>query len=141
MQSFADFIVQTGHVSEKHRPYFQQWVKAYTRFAGTEKIDGRLLADFLSSLISKYQDWQIKQARQALQLYSYYWARNGLTRASPHGPADEFTARSPRTEGNTGNAPLQLPSARVAGFNWTEVHDVLVRIMRLKHLSLKTEKS
>lgn len=110
MQSFADFIAQNGHVSERHRPFFQQWVKAYARFAGTEKIDSRLLAEFLSSLVSKYQDWQVKQARQALQLYAYYRARNGLPRTILPGSAGEnrgaATSRARRRSGTVGRCHL-----------------------------------
>jgi integron integrase len=154
MQSFADFVSQNGHISEKHKPYFQQWVASYTRFARMETVDTRSMADFLASLVSKYEDWQVRQARQALQMYAYYRARNGLPRgpvaaAGPGEGAKERKLTDTRpcapgpgaASGLTGENPLRGIPARLSTVNWDNLAATLDRVMRLKHFSQRTEKS
>jgi integron integrase len=150
MQSFADFVAQNGHVIEKHRPFIQQWVKAYTRYAKTETVDPVALAGFLTSLGTKYEEWQVRQARQALQLYAYYRARNGMQRTPQVGiarkaePPQSGPARKdePVLHAGAVTAPsrVDVPQMKIS-VSWRDMNDILIRVMRLKHLSLKTEKS
>ncbi len=137
MQSFADFIAQTGHISEYYRPRFQQWVKAYISYSKSESVDTASLNAFLESLNTRYEVWQVRQARQALQLYSYYRARNGLPRI----PVDSGTKKPVSLGEASARAAAPMTIMGSHPVSWTNVGDALIRIMRLKHLSLKTEKS
>jgi len=125
MQTFLNFLDTVGHIDPRRRPYFLQWVKLYVEHMSKDGINSQLMNDFLLWLGSKYTEWQVKQARQALQLYSYYRARNGLPRATSD-PAPPIQKKA-------------LP--RVVPASWTLVEEEFVRIVRLKHLSYKTEKS
>jgi integron integrase len=137
MQSFADFIAQTGHISEHHRPQFQQWVKAYISYSRSESVDTNSLNAFLESLGTRYEPWQVKQARQALQIYSYYRARNGLPRIMVDSGTQKPVTHVEPPRGTTKLVPTGDPKS----VSWSNIGDALIRIMRLKHLSLKTEKS
>ena len=144
MQSFADFVSQSQNVPEKYRPYYLQWVAAYRRFAKTEQVDGTALARFLASLVTRYKDWQVTQARQALQLYAYYRARNGLPRATPGGGA-ESASDARATAAPCRDATFPRPATAMphpgTGITWQSMASSLMQIMRLRHFSPRTEQS
>lgn len=144
MQSFLTFISENGRVSLKHRPYYQRWVGLYMNHAHRSSIDSASMTEFMSWMGPKYEDWKIAQARHALQLYSYYRehiapleraksdpsARNAPPSTTSPAPA----SRNPAQEAVSGAKEL-----KPAPLSWSGVEEAIVRIMRLKHLSLKTE--
>jgi hypothetical protein len=123
MQSFEDFLRTTGGIEADRRPSFMRWVREYVSFMKRESIDTTAMNAFLASLVSRYPDWQVKRARHALQLYAYYRARNALGKGEP------ISASVPEKQ----KKPVP-PS-------WPGLEDEVVRIIRLKHLSYRTEKS
>jgi integron integrase len=125
MQSFRDFLGSTGGIEIRRQPSLLRWVKIYVAQAKRESINSQAMNDFLVSLSSKCPPWEVNQARRALQLYSYYRARNGL-------PKEDSSAAA-RTEKKS--YPKSIPAS------WDLLEDEFIRIVRLKHLSLKTEKS
>jgi hypothetical protein len=70
---------------------------------------------FLAFLEKGYEPWKVKQARHALQLYSYYLQSCRM-------PAK----KQPCPEGAE---------------DWRAVEKIIVRLMRLQHYALRTEKS
>ncbi len=125
MQSFTDFLGSTGRIEIRCQPSLLRWIKIYVDQMKRDSINSQAMNDFLLSLGSKYPPWEVKQARQALQLYSYYRARNGLPQAEPSAAPPAEKKRSPK----------------IVPAEWNLIEDEFIRIVRLKHLSLKTEKS
>ena len=80
MQTYLAFISEDGRVAEELRPHYQHWVALYLNHAHTARIDDALLEEFLTWMGPKYADWRVRQARQALPLYSYYSAHGGQSK-------------------------------------------------------------
>jgi integron integrase len=136
MQSFAEFLREKGRVDSRHLPHYLRWVRMYREFAirptsgiasgirddaAAASGQGRQFTAFLFFLGRSYQDWQVRQARHALRLYWYY-SRAGQKRQPPsiHGPKQATLAISA---------------------SWDTLEEKLVRLMRLRHLSYRTEKT
>ena len=145
MKSFEEFLSEKGDVPEDSWPYYVRWVWMFSSFTAADPelspgaraepyrasgivrgLPGTKLSipapptveqirRFLAIVEKWYEAWQIRQARHALQLYSYY-----LTRMKPR----ETTP---------------LPNAGAA--DWGAAESVIMRLMRLQHYSPKTEKS
>ncbi len=118
MLSFADFLRTRERVDESRIPYYLRWAQRYTEWAARGQPGQASLAEFLHWLSDKYEDWQITQARCTVQLYSYYRSLD-------------------RTQGD---APLPPSQYQLQG-GWDNVPPAITRLMRLKHLSMKTEKA
>ena len=127
MQSLPDFFRDVGQVDSRRLPHYLDWVKKYQQRMGRADIEANSMNRFLFSLTSGCEEWQVRQARRALQLYSYYRARN-------HAAAEDAIHGS----GATRAANKDLPATPRA---WMHIEDEFVRIVRLKHLSYRTEKS
>jgi len=170
MQSYADFLRQKEHLHEKRLPHFLWWAQLYGNFIKRHGNGEDAVATFLSSLESKYEDWQVEQARHAIRLYSYYRARYApeseraaseqtqpqplrtLQPARAQPPAGSIVrAQSTRSSSAESQAGLSRPVPsrplvpRPAGsslqISWNTVEESISRLMRLKHLSYRTEKS
>jgi integron integrase len=122
MQSFPDFVREKQQVPEHCIPFYPQWVEMHRRWAGEPGRKSASIGEFLTSLVSKYAGWQIRQARHALQLYSSYQSCRGAS-------APDRSQRVPR--------PVLPPE----GNTWNTVEQSVNTLMRLKHLSFRTEKS
>ncbi|MRR54267.1 MAG: hypothetical protein EG822_07125 [Deltaproteobacteria bacterium] len=113
---FEQFLVTNGAIQQKQIPYYVKWV---TNCYATCKVpaDKILPADqkkqFLHLLENSREDWQVKQAEQALRLYTYFVSRYGQR---PEPTSDE-------------------------GKKWNQIIEKMIKVMRLKHLSLNTEKT
>jgi integron integrase len=125
MQSFADFLGSTGGIDAGRRPAFLHWVEQYVIRMKRHSIDSGAMNAFLASLVSRCSDLQVKQARHALQLYSYYRARNAL----------------PKVEPPPGGQAARVDPQAIVPVSWDALEREIVRIIRLKHLSYRTEKS
>lgn len=136
MQSFTDFLREKARIDLRRLPHYLRWVEMYREFASRTNSaepyriqdnpanavgESRWLTAFLSLLGRRYQDWQVRQARHALRLYWYY-NRVG-SRRQP-----SFVRGPQRT----------TPAANIC---WNTLDGMLIRLMRLKHLSYRTEKT
>ena len=155
MQSFADFLIEHNRVEEPLRRVYHLWVGKYRGITKRETVDNQSLSYFLRWLGGKYPKWQVQQAQRALQLYSYYRACCGDSKAREirDGPAarqgaHRFDPRSFRAGPAASDQPRGDPkNARATQVrrqlfsSWSRLEQELVRLMRLKHLSLRTEKA
>ncbi|MBN1836467.1 MAG: integron integrase, partial [Spirochaetales bacterium] len=107
---------------------------------------------FLSDLSRFREDWQVDQARDALRLYWYHRHKiQGLA-----DPPDAAAGRDPQAKEQLQPARPSLPEPRVPGAfardtkhpalpaapaTWDELPAALIRLMRLKHLAYRTEKT
>ncbi len=132
MNEFQKYLIETAHIAEKYIPYYLKWVKIFlnqlsgndqTNFSSEEK------ENFLLFLSSEHEDWQIKQADHALRLYRHFVSikvdkKYGL---KSHGS----------NESNIKKNDLKIN----AGEAWKFAAEEMRRIMRLRHLSYRTEKT
>lgn len=113
---FEQFLVSNGAVQQKQIPYYVKWVRnCYTVCKSPE--DKILSADqkkqFFSMLENSREGWQVKQAEQALRLYTVFVSR--------YGQRPEPTSTEEK--------------------EWNKIIEKLVKVMRLMHLSLNTERT
>lgn len=72
---FKDYLIQKAVVKEKYVPYYLKWVSDCYSFL--DNSDSQVLSleqkqQFLKYLSKTHEDWQVKQADNALRLYSYF---------------------------------------------------------------------
>lgn len=75
LTNFKDYLIQKSLVKEKYILFYLKWVSDCYSFLN--ESDSRILSQerkqaFLEYLSKTHQDWQIKQADNALRLYSYF---------------------------------------------------------------------
>ena len=118
MDAFQSFLSSKNTVPEKKIPYYLMWVsKLYAYF--DKDPDKPVTTDevdrFLHYLQKNYESWQVNQAREALRIYSYF-----------------FTHRKDEEKEKRNTPYEQL---------WKESADRMVRMLRLKQRSYRTEQS
>jgi integron integrase len=117
MTSYLEFLRAKADIREKDRLAYQKWVEIYTNYRQFSK-DNQNFNGFISYISKKYEDWQVKQARYAIQLYNYYLSCKGM---------------------QVVRKVLVIPNPEA--MTWKKLVECVSRIMRLKHLSFRTEKS
>jgi len=139
MQSFKDFLAENDRTEEHLRQTYQSWVTKYCNYAQTNAISAQSMADFLHWLSGKYTNEQIQHARRALQMYCYYRTRYP-PKSSIHIVANGPVDWQPRagSSPSVGQAPAR---SQLFSVGWDTIRDSLVKVMRLKHLSPRTEKA
>ena len=117
-KDFQDFLVRSQHLSEKRIPFYLRWIIRFHEFCSRQHLDGmgkEEIASYLQDLARNHEDWQVQQAKEAVRLYRYF---RGLPEPN-------------RTEQPQANG-------RAA---WQAVEDKIVRALRLRHRSYRTEQS
>jgi integron integrase len=116
MNRFEQYLSNQRIVPDKKIPFFLHWVKQcylhcnkpISATLGQDEIDS-----FLMKIAKRKEDWQVDQARMAINLYGFHKSR--------------IEQRQIDTK----------PAAK----QWAVLKNDMVRIMRLKHLSLSSEKT
>jgi integron integrase len=119
LAEFEKYLADRRLIPEKHRPFFLHWVDRFLSFCEKQNslpTDDRQIEPFLHLLGKSKEDWQIKQAREALRIYIFF-----LTRAD--------------------RASTLFPESMDADEAWREVARQMREALRLRHRSLRTEKS
>ncbi len=118
MKGFETYLQDKRLVPAKNISFYGVWVSKYIAFCERpdhKGLDGsELLVRFIRQLSRQYEDWQVAQAAEAVKLYRYYRRR---TKSDP--------------EDSSGDAKEQ----------WRRVAEETVRVLRLKHRSMSTEKT
>lgn len=117
MDKFIQFLEKKRIVNAKKRSYYAQWVRNFYRFAGKGMhgpLQDKEIKQFLLSIMDTHHDWQVKQAEDALHLYSYF-------------------QRQPQT--------AQITKPTDTDRMWSDAVEQMVASMRLKHMSLRTEQT
>lgn len=117
LDGFKNFLLARRIVSEKRTFHYQNWVKRACAFLGVplhQPLSASNIEKYLEHLASSREQWQIEQAREALTLFNYFLERG---------------------------AGAPEPASMHADASWREAAEEMVRIMRLRHLSLSTEKT
>ncbi len=132
MNEFQKYLIEKAHITKEHIPYYLKWVEIFlNQLSGNDKINfsSEEKENFLLFLSSEHEDWQIKQADHALRLYRHFLSikvdkKYGL---KSHGS----------NESNIKKNDLKIN----AGEAWKFAAEEMRRIMRLRHLSYRTEKT
>jgi integron integrase len=117
LDQFHQFLAKNGHIREKYLPYYVRWVsECYTFLNETieHKISSEQKHQFLNHLSTSHEDWQLKQADHALRLYNFFLSHE--REKSPPGSTDSEE-------------------------KWKTIEEDTRKALRLRHLSLSTEKS
>jgi integron integrase len=116
LDRFREYLATKALVKEKYIPFYLQWIAGCYAFCGLPESQTFPLKEkqrYLHHLAAKRDEWQVKQAENALRLYEYFLSQT----ASPQG---------------------ETPAA--AG-QWTDLEVRTREILRLKHRSYSTEKT
>jgi|SRR6056297_1916083 len=116
MEKFSKFLISKDIIPEKQVPDYVGWVKAFLRSRGrdaSEKVTAEEIDRYVKNLARRTEDWQVRQAEQALRIFRYYQGRT----------------QAPENSG--ANAVQQ----------WKIVSREMKNMIRLKQLSVKTEKT
>ena len=84
------------------------------------RLSPERVSAFLDQLSRQEEPWKVGQAREALRLYRYF-ERTG--------------------EGRHGEAVAKLATDHTADSQWRALAEEMTRVLRLQHLSLRTERS
>jgi integron integrase len=116
IQKYAAYLKEVHRLPERMIPYYCKWVKeAYTYSETPPKIP--ITEDtknaYLNHCSNRHEDWQIQQADEAIRLYTYFLSISGDT-------------------------PLL---DRPALEDWSLFGKEMIRVLRLRQRSLRTEKT
>jgi integron integrase len=117
MEGFAAYLLGRQMLPEKRVPYYVGWVSqcyAFSKKNPGEDISTEEADCFLKHLSKSREEWQISQAKEAIALYGFYKRR--VFRIKDKG---EITSDG----------------------DWKGAAEEMVRMLRLKHRSLSTERT
>jgi len=116
IEKYAAYLKETHRLSERMIPYYTKWVReAYTHSNTSLKapIPETSKDIYLRHCATRYEDWQVNQADESIRLYTYFLSISGDT-------------------------PLL---DRPALEDWGVFGKEMIRILRLRHRSLSTERT
>jgi integron integrase len=152
LSGFEAFLSAGKAVPQRQISFYAYWVLCYLNYAGLdipkngeadiviyEAFDWKDIRRFLRELGRKKPGWQVEQAERALRQYQYYCSLH-LTGRDINKSAGSTENDQGKT-GGSANQVWQKAKERDAMAKWQEIADEMIRIIRLKHLSLRTEKT
>ena len=116
MKDFQQFLTSGNYVSAKKVLFYMHWTRqcyAFCRKDAKENVTSDEIQDFIFNLSKRKEKWQVEQAREAIELYLFFKNR----------PSRQFK-------------PTDTEASQ-----WRTVSHEMVKILRLKHLSLATERT
>ena len=120
LDTFKTYLKTKQLVADKQLPYYLHWVERFQTFCEENPTlptgDGQI-AVFLQLLAKGKEEWQVKQAREAVRLFHF------------------FLTQEQGGEKNRGTAP---PDAQKG---WQMLAHQMREALRLRHRSIRTEKS
>jgi len=117
MDEFHNYLISNNIVLENHVPFYMRWVERFLQFCRAQHRDF-FQADacdaFLTHMARSYEKWQVEQAKHAILLYNH---------------------------NNRDLLKVNLPPNDFYRQEWRLASETMKRIMRLKHLSYRTEQT
>ena len=117
MEKFKAFLLNEQLIPEKKILFYLMWVTRFYSFCNKgvdENVSHKDIEKFLKHLSKSNEEWQVNQAKEAVELFLFF-RRRGL-QSSSQKDIDADT-------------------------RWKSVADEMVRMLRLKHRSLRTEQT
>ncbi len=119
MNDFRSFLLGKCRIPENKVPFYLQWVSKYNTFSKNNPPGyDSLEISYLNALSRKYESWQVQQAKNAISLYSYF-----------------------KTTGSPSNLNTDISIPSEIHSDWKSVKEELIRLLRLRHRSFRTEKT
>jgi len=117
LDEFHNFMKSKHNINEKYLPFYINWTRQFIQFCNTKAesvISENQIEPFLKNMNKRYEQWQVDQAKETLILYCYFIS----------------------------NKKKQAVDIRL-NFNesWKSAGESMVRMLRLKQRSFRTEKS
>jgi len=78
IEKYKTFLKKNAHIHEKYIPFYANWVKmayGFCKLPLKQHIDKRQREEFYIFLASRYQEWQVLQAKTALRYYMFFLER------------------------------------------------------------------
>ena len=116
MNSFEQYLSSQRIIPDNKIPFFLHWIKrCYVHYKkpASAMLNQSEIDSFLQQLAKQKEDWQVDQARTAIQLYAFH-----KNRLSENRNRDTSAVKQ-----------------------WVIIKEDMVNIIRLKHLSLSSEKT
>ncbi len=117
MDKFIQYLEKKRIANSKTRSFYALWVRNlyhYIRKRPGEPLKDDEIRHFLASIAETHHDWQVQQANQSIQLYLHYQRQPATTYKNTPSGVDRL---------------------------WCGAIDQMVSIMRLKHMSYRTEQT
>lgn len=118
LRTFENYLINKQLVQDKQRPYYIRWVSNFLVFckkSASQSYDGQV-DPFLQNLAKTKEEWQVKQAREAIRIFLFFLAQEN-------------------EQSGEDVIPLDAQSA------WQHLAQQMREALRLRHLSIRTEKS
>ena len=77
---YKKYLQSIAKVPENQIPYYCGWVTQFLQYCNKkpgQTFDSTELHSFLDLLGRRCEDWQVEQARKAIELYRYLHSRKG----------------------------------------------------------------
>jgi integron integrase len=117
LEEFRNYLEKKSKVYKTHLPFYINWAKSFLQYCNGEIDFGnptKQVDSFLIHTGKRYEQWQVEQAREAIRLYCY------------------FTGKADKGPTEAASNPID---------DWKSAGDHMVRMLRLKQRSYRTEQS
>lgn len=117
MEGFKSYLLYSHVFNEKKADFYLYWVSQFYRHCNKypgDRVESEDIQKYLKFLSKRREDWQVKQASEAIELHLFFIRRKQAIRNSNRPDANE---------------------------QWKSVVDDMEKMLRLKHLSLRTEQT
>jgi site-specific recombinase XerD len=117
VERFKSYLLSRRLIDERKAGFYLYWITKFYAFCKKSPEDSTSTEDierFLKHLSKSREEWQVKQASEAIQLYLFYKNHKKITHTIAN------------LEG---------------GAQWKAVAEEMRKILRLKHLSIRTEQA
>ena len=117
LEKFGNYLESKSNVPKNVRPFYVRWVEGFVRFCGNYSEPSEpeeLMEPFLKKFCRSHEQWQVEQAREAVRLYCYYMKKKDM-------PLDD--------------------GGLVSVGDWKSAGESMVRMLRLKQRSYRTEQT
>ena len=116
-EEFYNYLKTRKNLNIKHLPFYMFWVREFIRFCKLQEngvTPEKLINPFLIKMGRRHEQWQVDQAREALNLYCYFSSRD-----------------------DSGSGKKETVSIE----DWKSAGDMMRRMLRLKQRSFRTEQT
>ncbi len=117
LENFRNYLEKNKNIPNHHIPHLFRWTQQFVGFCKEQSdlsVPDNMIDPFLAQIDRRHEQWQIEQAREAAILYCYYIH---TTRPDDE-PKDNMVLR-----------------------DWKSAGELMVRMLRLKQRSYRTEKT
>ncbi len=116
MEDFKKFLSKTNTIPAKKIPYYLNWVTkffSFTHLAEDSPLPQEKITAFRENMGKNYEEWQVKQAIEALRLFIFFQTQRQSV----------------------------SPSTALKNKDWDGVIGETIQVLCLKHRALSTERS